>query len=262
MTTPHADLIAPGTWWLRGTRGANVYLVEADDGSLVLVDTGFRGSEAAILRALDSVAPGRPLEAILLTHEHFDHVGAAAGLVARTGARIVAGRGDCDAAPGGGFLLRPHTGPTHHLRRLKQRFRPPPTPRALRVDVAVEDECEVAPGVCAVPTPGHTPGSLCFVVPSRGLAFAGDLVISHGGTLTRPLRSANADDAVYLQSMRTFAAAAPAAGFPGHGQPLLTGFDAALKQLAAFPRRRPGVTGYITRARRLAGFGRNIYRRR
>ena len=45
MTTPHADLVAPGTWWLRGTRGANVYLVEADDGSLVLVDTGFRGPE-------------------------------------------------------------------------------------------------------------------------------------------------------------------------------------------------------------------------
>ena len=67
MTTPHADLVAPGTWWLRGTRGANVYLVEADDGSLVLVDTGFRGSEAAILRALDGVAPGKPLEAILLT---------------------------------------------------------------------------------------------------------------------------------------------------------------------------------------------------
>ncbi len=262
MTTPHADLVAPGTWWLRGTRGANVYLVEADDGSLVLVDTGFRGSEAAILRALDGVAPGKPLEAILLTHEHFDHVGAAAGLVARTGARIVAGRGDCDAAPGGGFFLRPHTGPTHHLRRLKHRFRPPATPRALRVQTAVEHETEVAPGICAVPAPGHTPGSLCFVVPSRGLAFVGDLVISHGGTLTRPLRSANADDAEYLETMRAFAAVAPAAGFPGHGQPLLTGFDTALKELAAFPRRRPGISGYITRVRRLASFGRGISRRR
>ena len=262
MTSPHPDLIATGTWWLRGTRGANVYLVEADDGSLVLVDTGFRGSDAAIIRALDSIAPGRPLSAILLTHEHFDHAGAAAALVAQTGARVVAGRGDCNAGPAGGFILRPHTGPTHHARRLKQRFRPPPAPRALVVDTAVEDECEVAPGICAVPTPGHTPGSLCFVVPSRGLAFVGDLVISHGGTLTRPLRSANADDAQYLETMRTFASVAPGAGFPGHGQPLLTGFDTALKELAAFPRRRPGVSGYITRARRLAGFSRNISRRR
>ena len=262
MTSPHADLLAPGVWWLRGTRGANVYLVEADDGSLTLVDTGFRGSEDAILRAAAAVAPARRLGAILLTHEHFDHVGAAAGIVAQTGARVVAGRGDCNPGPYGGFVLRAHTGPTHHLRRLKHRLRPPAVPRTLTVDTAVDGEAEVAPGICAVPTPGHTPGSLCFIVPSRGLAFVGDLVISHGGTLTRPLRSANADDGQYLETMRTFAAVAPAAGFPGHGQPLLTGFDTALKELAAFPRRRPGVSGYITRARRLADFSRNISRRR
>ncbi|WBL36296.1 hypothetical protein O0235_01540 [Tepidiforma flava] len=103
------------------------------------------------------------------------------------------------------------------------------------VAVAVERETGVLPGVRAVPVPGHTPGSLCFVADHLEAAFVGDLVISHGGELTRSLRWANHDDARYLQSIADFAAIAPPAGFPGHGAPVLEGFDAALRALAALP---------------------------
>ena len=47
-----ADLLAPGLWWLHGTRGSNVYLVESDDGQLALVDTGFSSSAEAIIGEL------------------------------------------------------------------------------------------------------------------------------------------------------------------------------------------------------------------
>ena len=53
-----ADLLAPGLWWLHGTRGSNVYLVESDDGQLALVDTGFSSSAEAIIDA-EIVSRGR-----------------------------------------------------------------------------------------------------------------------------------------------------------------------------------------------------------
>ncbi len=54
-----ADLIAPGTWWLHGTWGSNAYLVEAADGQLCIVDTGFARSARGIVKDLRATVPGR-----------------------------------------------------------------------------------------------------------------------------------------------------------------------------------------------------------
>ena len=257
MNLPTPELVRPGVWWLHSTRGANVYLLEADDGSLALVDTGFPQSTPAILAQLAQLR--RPLAAILITHRHFDHAGGAATLRRQTGARVVAGRGDC--RPRDGRLeLRTPVGRSHIARLLGSFLLPRPEPAP--VDVAVEAQTEVLPGVLAIPTPGHTPGSLCFLVPRLNAAFVGDLVISHGGTLTRPLRMANADDHCYLQSLATFAAIAPQAGFPGHGAPVLDGFGEQLRQLAALPRRNGAAAFAPERLIRLASFARGFTRAR
>ncbi|MEJ5222534.1 MAG: hypothetical protein WHT63_11075, partial [Tepidiforma sp.] len=108
----------------------------------------------------------------------------------------------------------------------------------------------------------HTPGSLCFIAEHLGAAFVGDLVISHGGELTRSLPWANHDDARYLQSIADFAAIAPPAGFPGHGTPVLDGFDTALRALAALPRRPLTPRTALERAVRLARFGAGFAARR
>ena len=118
------------------------------------------------------------------------------------------------------------------------------------------------PGIRAVPVPGHTPGSVCYVVDRLGAAFVGVVVISHEGTLTRAMRMANHDDAEYLESIRRFAAGAPEIGFPGHGTPLLTGFGGALRELGALPRRRPGFAILWERATRMFRFGRQMSRPR
>ena len=44
-----AEQIAPGAWWLHGARGSNVYLVEAGDGRLALIDAGFGSGAAAVV---------------------------------------------------------------------------------------------------------------------------------------------------------------------------------------------------------------------
>jgi glyoxylase-like metal-dependent hydrolase (beta-lactamase superfamily II) len=253
-----ADLLAPGLWWLHGTRGSNVYLVEADDGQLALVDTGFASSAGAILAGIH--AHGGRLSAILLTHRHRDHSGAAAAVRSATGARLYIGRGDCLVRDGQAFL---HTtvGRTHVARFLAGRM-----DRSHRADVPVDfpidHETEVLPGIRAVPVPGHTPGSCCFVVDRLGAAFVGDLVISHGGELTRSMRLANHDDQQYLDSIRQFAAVAPELGLPGHGQPVMGGFGAALRELAALPRRPLSPKTFAERTFRMTRFGRDISRKR
>lgn len=253
-----ADLLAPGLWWLHGTRGSNVYLVEADDGQLALVDTGFASSAPAILTEVG--AHGGRLSAILLTHRHRDHSGAAAAVRAATGARLYIGRGDCLVRDGQAFL---HTtvGRTHVARFLAGGLQQ--SHRAdVPVDFPIDQQTEVLPGITAVPVPGHTPGSCCFLVDRLGAAFVGDLVISHGGELTRSMRLANHDDRQYLESIRQFAAVAPELGLPGHGEPVMSGFGVALRELAALPRRPLSPRTLAERAFRMTRFGRDLSRKR
>jgi len=249
--------LLPGVWWLEGTRGSNVYLVQADDGSLALIDPGFPSNLEPILLQLSAFE--RPLAAILLTHAHFDHAGAAADLHRATGARIVAGRGDCRSR-GDGVFLATGLGRSHVARWLGAKVAPPP--QDAPVHVPVDEEQEVLPGLIAVPTPGHTPGSLCYLLPRASAAFVGDLVISHGGMLTRPLTLANWDDACYLAALAWFAERAPEAGLPGHGEPVLLGFGEALRELARLPRRRGLAALAPDRLVRLMRFSRGFLRSR
>ena len=244
-----ADVLAPGLWWLHGTRGSNVYLVEADDGRLALVDTGFGSSSGAILEEIQAL--GGKLAAVLLTHLHRDHTGAAAAVRAATGALVHLGRGDC-LQRGDGYILHPAVGRTHVLRRMSGRTHRVPREDTV-VDVVMTGEVEVLPGIRAVPVAGHTPGAYCFLVDRLDAAFVGDLVISHGGEITRSMKFANSDDAAYLESIRQFAVIAPGAGLPGHGSPVMQGFGDALRRLAELPRRR-GIAPSIERALRLARF--------
>lgn len=69
--------IAPGVYRAHGGARTNVYLVRSGS-SWVLVETGWRGSAAAVRMAAESVfGPDAPPAAILLTHIHPDHAGSA-----------------------------------------------------------------------------------------------------------------------------------------------------------------------------------------
>lgn len=267
-----ADLLAPGVWWLHETRGSNVFLVEAGD-ALALIDTGFASSADGIIEELARIAPGRSLTHLLLTHAHPDHTGAAEALRSHFGAQLLAGRGDC-TIEAGRAVLSPlaNRGPRAPrwlapLARLRRTARgrgarsERVAPEVLTVDRPLEGELEVASGLLAVPVPGHTPGSYCFVLPERGIAFVGDLVISHRDGLARALARANVDDAAYLEVLRRFADRAPEMGCAGHGPPVLTGFRHQLQELAAQPRRSlwsPRLA--MKRVRRMRDFARSISR--
>jgi glyoxylase-like metal-dependent hydrolase (beta-lactamase superfamily II) len=168
--------VADGVWMLR-TILANVFFVRVDDGWM-LVDAGIPGSASAIQRAAFELFGSTPPRAILLTHGHFDHVGALPRLVDAWDVPIYAhpfelphltGRlpyAPADPTVGGGLLawssfLFPR-GPYDFGSRLL----------ALPPDGRVP----VAPDWVALHTPGHTAGHVSFFRGADGVVIAGDAV--------------------------------------------------------------------------------------
>ncbi len=260
-----ADLLRPGVWWLHQTRGSNVYLLDLPGGALALIDTGFGDSAAGIIREVERVAPGSRVTHILLTHAHFDHVGAARALRDHYGARVLVGWADCTIDAEGRLVISGRMGRSHRGGPLRRwwRSRRFGASQPVAVDLPLHADQEVLPGLLAVATPGHTPGSYCYVATRRDIAFVGDLVISHRDGLARALALANQDDAEYLRGLAAFAARTPDAGCAGHGPPVLEGFRAQMLTLAAQPRRRwVGPLGQWQRLRRLRDFYRYLARER
>lgn len=140
----------------------NVYVISDGSGTMV-VDPSCEPER--ILAALE----GRTLDAIVLTHAHWDHVGAAAELRAATGARVIASAVD---AP---LIEHPRKMDTSRVA----------APCAVDRTVGNGDVIEVG-GMRwkVIETPGHTKGSIClFIVPQFGSHPEGLPVLVSGDTL-------------------------------------------------------------------------------
>ncbi len=165
-------------------RWSNAYLLLG--ARPILVDAGSPGDEAPILAALAAAAVGsRDLAAIVLTHGHADHAGAAAAVRAATGAPILLADGDTAMAAAGRNLPLVPTG-------LEARLVAPFVPQAfagVAPEVVVTEPLDLAPyGVPAAVRPlgGHTRGSSIVELPS-GDVLVGDLL--RGGRLGGRLRA-------------------------------------------------------------------------
>ena len=124
----------------------NVYIIEGP-GATIVVDPTEQAPR--IVEALGE----RVLDAIVLTHAHWDHVGAAAELRSLTGAQTIASAPDAPSIDG-----------SECFDTLQMRFDPCP------IDRIVDDGETVAIGAMqwnVMVTPGHTPGSMCLLLDPR-----------------------------------------------------------------------------------------------
>jgi glyoxylase-like metal-dependent hydrolase (beta-lactamase superfamily II) len=239
---------APGVTQL-GDVQVSFYLLETPDG-LVLVDGGLPGHLAQLRSHLEGA--GRSLDdvrAVLLTHAHPDHTGAAAA-ARKAGAQVWVHERDAAALAAGpraasrqakperslfpSLLRRPASlGTIAYAARMGgftgSRVADPQTIDADRTLTGVPGRPRV------VTLPGHTPGSVAYLFPDRGLLFTGDALVTfdgltgyHGPTLVS--RAFTQDSRAALASLTTLAAIDAGLLLPGHGEPFTgTPADAAAR---------------------------------
>ena len=181
-----------------GALQANCYLLSDEEGATAVIDPG---DEAGTI--LETVRAGElAVEAILLTHAHFDHILAADELRRETGAPVYVYETDAPAL----------ADPRRSLTVLAKGGAGP-----LRADHLLKDGEELRVGRLAVSvlhTPGHTPGSCCFLCGDA--LFSGDTLFA--GSIGRTDFPGGADQAL-AASLRMLAALEPGIRvFPGHGE--------------------------------------------
>ncbi len=215
--TPNLTMLVVDGWQLYAWR---------DGDSVTLIDTGAPGSGAAIAEAV----PG--IDRIVLTHGHVDHTGSAAELHASTGALVVAGAGDAAAIRAGAPLPPPifedWEVPIHArvAAGLPDAADPVPVERELRDG----DILDFGGGAEVLSIPGHTEGSIAIHLPRQGVLLTGD-TIANVGTLM--LGTFNQDRARTVASFHRLAALDVDTACFGHGEPLVSGAGARLREVAA-----------------------------
>lgn len=180
---------------------ANMYIVDGDKPVLVDSGTGFKAE--ANIEAIMKILDGRELEAIVLTHRHFDHVGGAAAIAAATGAKIYAG--EADAVP----LREGDSASTMGLEFGGT------IPEMDVIGLHEGDIIETGTHKLRVmETPGHTIGSICLLDEVEGALITGDTLFVNGvGRFDLPTASRKE----LVRSVRRLQETPAKSMHPGHG---------------------------------------------
>jgi glyoxylase-like metal-dependent hydrolase (beta-lactamase superfamily II) len=237
--------LAPSLHRLGASSLVNSYLIEGG-GKVTIIDAGLPGHWRDLVDELRTI--GRSLDdikALLLTHGDVDHVGFAERLRREHDVPVFVGAADAAEARGDvpkpaasrdpmrlrpmlGFLLY---GLTHGgLRRT-------PIKEVTPIHGATTLDVPGAPVV--VPLPGHTPGSMAYLVPMVDAIFMGDAMTTRSvttGIVGPALGPFTVDPKKALDSLDALDGLQASFVLPGHGGPWEGGLPEALKLIRARPR--------------------------
>ncbi|WP_038048190.1 MBL fold metallo-hydrolase [Thermus caliditerrae] len=182
----------------------NTYLVEGPEGA-VLIDPGDEPGRILALLEATGLAP----RAILLTHAHFDHVGAVAPLVAALALPVFLHPMDlplyrhaAEAARMWGFSIPKPPLPVEPLEEGMRLF-----------------------GFQVFHLPGHSPGHVAFFYPGEApQVFSGDLLFR--GSIGRFDLPGASQEALFHSLKRLLSLPAPTEVHPGHGPATTLGLEA------------------------------------
>lgn len=182
---------------------SNIYLVTGNVPSIIDTGTGFYSKR--IIEKIQEIVTLTEIKQVLLTHEHYDHVG---------------GVNDIVQATNGAAKIFAHERIVSKLKEGKSTFAEMiggMMPK-ITVDVPLTDNQEVILGdepFQVMFTPGHSIGSLCFYSKDRGVLFPGDTVFAHGGFGRYDFPGG--DFNLLLQSIERLSALNIRCLYPGHG---------------------------------------------
>jgi glyoxylase-like metal-dependent hydrolase (beta-lactamase superfamily II) len=202
---PHKVIeVRPDIYQFRSEKpGSHIYLVRGHAKN-VLIDTGTTSHFPLLKSRLSDVGLRiRDVHLVLLTHEHFDHIGATTffhktAVVAAH--RLAANK--LDLQDDFVTLNKYHNVPS----------------KPFWVDIWLEDGAVIELGnrrLRVVHTPGHTSGCVCYFEADEGLLFSGDTVFA-GGTLSDVAGSGSVSD--YMESVQRLNNLRVKKILPGHGR--------------------------------------------
>lgn len=203
---PGVELVPLRTPTLLPATHTNTYFVGAKDFVIIDPASPYPQEQAVLIAEVDRrLAQGHQAQAVLLTHHHQDHIGAAAVLQDRFQIPVMA------------HALTQH--------RLTQQAYP------LTLDHTIENgdtwvlSDEHSPlQLEALHTPGHAPGHLCFIENQHKLGFVGDMIAGIGSiVIQHPAHSTDPDGHMqsYLESLQKLVDLDLKRAFPAHG-PMVT----------------------------------------
>ena len=236
----------------------NVYLVGEPGGPWALVDTGIPGSAARTRAAAEArFGPGARPEAIVLTHGHPDHAGAALALADAYDVPVYAHPLELPYLDGRSDYAPPDPTLPGAISLLSRAFSPAGVDLGARLHALPDDG--TVPGMPSwtwLHTPGHAPGHVSLWRESDRTLLAGDAVTtvdmdswtalaSMRRQFDRPPAPFTTDWDAARTSAETLAALAPDAVGAGHGQ-AITGRHTANDLHTAVAHFLPPVGGRYT----------------
>jgi glyoxylase-like metal-dependent hydrolase (beta-lactamase superfamily II) len=183
----------------RALLGRPFYFTTADWVDGLLIDTGCAHTEGEIMRVLE----GLPVECVVNTHSHEDHIGANAALQERCSAEILAHPLALPvlADPRGNQPLQPY-------RRIFWGYPRPSEGQPIGETVETEHY-----RFQVIYTPGHSPDHICLYEPDEGWLFSGDLYIGGRDIALR----ADYNICAIIDSLKKIAPLEVSRLFPGSG---------------------------------------------
>lgn len=182
---------------------SNVYVAAGRVPTVIDTGTGFFSER--VIEEIQTIVPIIEIQQILLTHEHYDHVGGVNHILKETqgAARIFA-----------------HKDVVSKLRQGKSTFAEMLGGVMPRIDVDVpltENQIMTLGDELfeVLLTPGHSIGSLCFYGKNSQVLFSGDTVFAHGGFGRYDFPGG--DFKVLLHSIERLSTLTVKTLYPGHG---------------------------------------------
>jgi glyoxylase-like metal-dependent hydrolase (beta-lactamase superfamily II) len=181
--------IAPDVFCIgpHGRTLTNVYLVRTAAGP-VLVDAGWAGDADRIADAVRQVLGDQTPAAIVLTHVHPDHSGAAQALAHRWSCPVHLHEAELPIATGDFATMVEVAGPMDRWlvlpimrlmpRRRREQALTTGTLAGLTRILPPGNPLDVLPGWDVVATPGHTPGHVSFFRRADGVLISGDALVT------------------------------------------------------------------------------------
>lgn len=159
---------------------SNVYLVSFKDHD-ILVDTGPSAMRGTLMKQIETLGL-KHLDALILTHTHFDHTGSAAVLKRKFGMPVIVHRSEASCLETGlsplphGNMLLTKFFYSLGAPRVEHKFKV----EGVKPDILADEVLDLSVfGINArlVHTPGHSKGSMSMIIDEQ-LAITGDTCVS------------------------------------------------------------------------------------